>query len=552
MTMISSRLVSFLTFLVILIYQAYSLPVLRYYYCFNNKGNYTANSAYNTNLKTLLSNLTSNTEIDYGFYNSSYGQNSDKASAIGLCRGDQKPDDCGVCLNNATIVLPQLCPNQKEAIVFYDECMLRYSNRSIFGVLESDFSLYLWNVRDVPDKDKYNQVVRELLERLRSKAIAGDSRRKFAAANETGPVFQTIYGIVQCTPDLSEKECNDCLTKAISEIPKCCEEKRGGRVLKPSCNIRYEGNRFYDLAADLQAPASAPALPPQESPPTLPPQSTNTNSSKGRSNTLRTVIVIVVPIVAFGVLFIFIFIYFRMRKQKKTIDSDTEDDDKIKTIKSLQLDFETIKVATNNFSDANKLGQGGFGPVYKGRLSSGQEVAVKSQGNTSRIIGTFGYIAPEYASRGQFSIKSDVYSFGVLVLEIVSGQKVNSNLGENGEDLLSFAWKNWRDRTAFKIVDPELNNGSRDEIMRCIHMGLLCVQENVADRPTIASVLLMLNSYSVTLPVPLQPPSFMNSRSLPEMQSWERSSGTTRTREPENNSVQPSEIEASITELYPR
>ncbi|KAF5786445.1 putative protein kinase RLK-Pelle-DLSV family [Helianthus annuus] len=65
----------------------------------------------------------------------------------------------------------------------------------------------------------------------------------------------------------------------------------------------------------------------------------------------------------------------------------------------------------------------------------------ETQGNTNRIVGTYGYMAPEYAMHGQFSVKSDVFSFGVLVLEMITGQK-NQHFrnGENIEDLLSFAW----------------------------------------------------------------------------------------------------------------
>lgn len=72
------------------------------------------------------------------------------------------------------------------------------------------------------------------------------------------------------------------------------------------------------------------------------------------------------------------------------------------------------------------------------------------------------------------------------------------------------AWKNWKEGTASNIIDPTLRTGSRtDEIMRCIQIGLLCVQRNIAERPTMASVILMLTSSSLSLPVPSQPPFFM-------------------------------------------
>ncbi|CAI0407068.1 unnamed protein product, partial [Linum tenue] len=304
----------------------------------------------------------------------------------------------------------------------------------------------------------------------------------------------------------------------------------------------------------------------------------------------------------------------------------------------LQFDFQIIRAATNDFSIESKLGEGGFGVVYKGMLSSGQEVAVKrlrkdsAQGDiefknevklvaklqhrnlvrllgfclkgrerlliyefipnasldhflfdvdkrkdlnwerrykiiigvtrgmiylhedsrlkiihrdlkasnilldvemdpkisdfgmarlfdmdetraiTNRIVGTYGYMAPEYAMHGQFSVKSDVFSFGVLILEIVSGHKNKHIHGTSSmEDLLSYAWKNWRNGTCTNLVDPSLgNNVPGAEVARCIHIGLLCVQENVNDRPTMAAVALMLSSHSVTLPLPSKPAFFIH------------------------------------------
>jgi hypothetical protein len=80
--MVSSRLLFLLFAICMLISQAIAQPQFRYQLCLEN-GNYTSNSTYNANLG--LSSLSSNTQIDYGFYNVSYGQNPDKVYAIGLC-----------------------------------------------------------------------------------------------------------------------------------------------------------------------------------------------------------------------------------------------------------------------------------------------------------------------------------------------------------------------------------------------------------------------------------------------------------------------------------
>ncbi|XP_030939936.1 cysteine-rich receptor-like protein kinase 29 [Quercus lobata] len=176
MAMVSSRLV-FLFSICILISQAIAQPDFRYSYCLD-KGNYTSNSTYNTNLSQVLSSLSSNTEIDYGFYNFSYGKSPDKVYSLGLRRGDAKPDICRSCLNSATNLLPLLCPNQKEAIGGYDECMLRYSFRDIFNIKETSPSFYLWNPNNVSGNyDQFSQDLMTLLDSKRVQAAAGGSLR---------------------------------------------------------------------------------------------------------------------------------------------------------------------------------------------------------------------------------------------------------------------------------------------------------------------------------------------------------------------------------------
>jgi hypothetical protein len=249
--MVSSRLVFFVSAIFILPAQAVARPEFLYLFCIHERGNYTANSTYEANLNDLLFSLSSNTEIDHGFYHSAHGQNSDRVYGIGLCRGDVDANVCRGCLNNAASLLTERCPNQKEAIGWYDECMLRYSNRSILGIMETFPSFYMWNTNNVSvyHVNQFNQDLRTLLESLRSQAVAGGPDIKFAAGNATAPMFQTLYALVQCTPDLSELDCNNCLLGAFQNIPGCCNGKVGGRVIEPSCNIRFEIYAFYNSTA---------------------------------------------------------------------------------------------------------------------------------------------------------------------------------------------------------------------------------------------------------------------------------------------------------------
>nr|XP_025679208.1 cysteine-rich receptor-like protein kinase 25 [Arachis hypogaea] len=186
---------------------------------------------------------------------------------------------------------------------------------------------------------------------LIDKAIAGDSRRKYAAASVNSTGFQNIYGVVQCTPDLSSLECDQCLEGHVSDIPACCDGKKGGRVLSPSCYIRYEVYPFFQpTAANNAPPPSSLSQPPHSS---STPTSSSEGQGQGKTNTLRIVIFVAVPTVIVSVLI-----------------ADEGVEQEIITNESLQFDFDTIRVATDDFSNSNKLGQGGFGAVYKVSLLS--------------------------------------------------------------------------------------------------------------------------------------------------------------------------------------
>ncbi|KAL6844611.1 hypothetical protein ACP4OV_025270 [Aristida adscensionis] len=127
--------------------------------------------------------------------------------------------------------------------------------------------------------------------------------------------------------------------------------------------------------------------------------------------------------------------------------------------------------------------------------------------NTKRVVGTYGYMAPEYALKGVFSVKSDVYSFGVLTLEVVSGVKISSTDNiTDFENLIEYAWNLWKEGKAKDLVDSRiLESCTPDEALLCIHIGLLCVQDNPNDRPLMSSVMSILENGSTTLPIPNKP-----------------------------------------------
>ncbi|XP_022873944.1 cysteine-rich receptor-like protein kinase 25 [Olea europaea var. sylvestris] len=658
--------------LVAIVKSQFPTPIYFHFKCQNN-GSYTSNSKYQTNLDTLLSSVSPNISAN-GFYNASLGENSGRVNTVALCRADLQPYQCRDYVKNATAEILKKCPFQKQAILWHEFCMVRYSNEAILGHVS--YSPFEWghSMENVPHEDEFYREVNILLDSVRNQTASNRSSKKFAAASRDYPDYRTIYAFEQCTPDITPKDCDDCLNQSALEIRRCCNGARGVRILRPSCYLRLETDPFYNetmVYPVLQSP-TPPALVPK--PQILAPPGND-------DNTTRTIIIIIGSIVVVLILGLCIGIVLRMRRKSKPQEQQ-ETDHEISTAESLYYDFGTIRAATDNFSDANVLGKGGFGIVFRGKLPNRQEIAVKrlsmnstqgdlefkneillvarlqhrnlvrilgfslegserlliyeflengsldrflfdptkrqylnwdtrykiiggvargvlylhedsrlriihrdlkasnvlldgemnpkisdfgmarlfdkdeTQSNTSRVVGTYGYMAPEYAIAGKFSSKSDVFSFGVLVLEIITGQKIsNFQCGENDMDLLSCVWKNWHEGTATNIIDPALRTsaGSLPDIIRCVHIGLLCVQENASDRPTMAAIVLMVTSSSITLSIPSQP-TFLMSRSFDPKNSLlqEHNSRSSETAKSSRNRSGNSTQSFSMSDLDPR
>ncbi|XP_058092162.1 cysteine-rich receptor-like protein kinase 44 isoform X2 [Magnolia sinica] len=617
-----------------------------------NTANYTTNSTFGTNLNLLLSSLSTNALLT-GYSNNTIGDNPNRIYGLAQCRGDNTPDKCRDCLNTASEEIIAECPN-RTAIIWYERCLLHYSNQPFSSSYENTPWFSYCHYLNASDMDRFNLILGQMLNGLASTAAFGPSKRMYASNETNFTIFQKIYVVVQCTNDLSRNDCNECLKGAIGHLPVVCNGKIGGKVIGPSCYLRFEMFKFYDdLAITTTTTAASPKF-----------------SGRNQSSS-RTTIIIVVPIVVAIVLISTVAACFLRRKKKKPVIGNEE---------SLQFDLVAIRTATDNFSEDNKLGEGGFGAVYKGRLSDGQEVAVKrlshdsvqgfkefksevalvaklqhrnlvrvlgccmegqekllvyeyvpnasldkflfdpnkksnldwkrrykiingvargllylhedsrlriihrdlkasnvlldlemnpkisdfglarivgvdqTQCSTSQIAGTYGYMAPEYVLGGQFSIKSDVFSFGVLLLEIITGQK-NSNFYQSdcAEYLLSYAWKQWKDGAVLELIDPTIREScSSSEVMRCIHIALLCVQEDVINRPTMSLIVLMLNRFSVSLPAPSQPAFFITSRTAPVMSMTESHRQTCEVNQAPGVALPWSINEVSITELDPR
>ncbi|KAL5839821.1 hypothetical protein ACOSQ4_012429 [Xanthoceras sorbifolium] len=385
MEILSSRSLLFLSCVLHIVTLTASQPNFLHHYCLSNKGNCVANTTYSANLKDqIISSISSNSEISYGFYSFSVSQNSDnRLNVIASCRGDIKPDACHSCLNDSVSKLINLCCNYQEAIGYYEKCKLRFSNRSIsqsvkvtprFAIASPQNLTIILNFQS-------NQSLMTLLNSLRSKAASGGSLRKFAAGNMLVSQNTRVYALVQCTPDLSQVNCTNCLGTIAGRIQYCCDDKEGASIYAPSCELRFELRRFYDPTVH-EVTVLSPSL-----------SSTNTTTLKGNDDNIsRTVIIIVVPVAAFMILIISICIIYRVKNFKEKITKTihnyfaafVKDVKEITNTESLQFDIGTIRTATDNFSEAKEIGRGGFGVVYKGKLPDQQQVAVKRLFMTSK------------------------------------------------------------------------------------------------------------------------------------------------------------------------
>ncbi|KAM4113198.1 hypothetical protein ACJW30_05G201400 [Castanea mollissima] len=559
--------------------RAYSCP---------KEPNFTPNSTYQSNLNHLLSSLSSNANLETGFYNTTVN-----------------------CVSTATKdIVQHYCPTGIEATIWYDQCMLRYSNESFFSSMIDWPRSYSCNDSKITVLDRFDQILGTMINDSVTQATGAHDEpdaTKFATKEASLSSSIKLYCLVQCTPDISSYDCDKCLRGLIANIPFSCSGKQGAMALTPNCNFRCEAYQFYRNLA----------MPPPR-------------SGKNRISSL-TIIAIVTPIAVSMVLLAMVYCLLRMSARKK---SPMEEENE-----SLLFDLATIKAATNKFSEDNKLGKGGFGEVYKlqhrnlvrlfGFCLEGEEKILvyeyvpnksldyflndpkkqrilnwsmrykiiggiargilylhedsrlriihrdlkvsnilldenmnpkisdfglarifgndQTLENTHKIAGTYGYMPTEYAMYGQFSIKIDIFSFGILLLEILCGKKNTSFYTSDAtENLLSYAWKHWKGGTSLELLDPTIRDSySEIEVNRCIHIALLCVQENPAERPTMDSIILMLNSDSVNMLSPQPLAVFLQSRAQTNMPESESDQSTRK-------SILLSVDEASITKVYPR
>ncbi|KAF8409491.1 hypothetical protein HHK36_005567 [Tetracentron sinense] len=194
----------------------------------SNTSNYTLNSPFEVNFRRLLLSLSSNTSSS-GFFNTSVGDIPNQVYGLALCRGDVIPSDCQNCVKTASEEIIKKCPNNREAIIWYELCQVRYSYRNFFSEMVYFGKYPLWNERanNISNPSKYS-VILELIDNLSSEAAFVPANQMFATGKVNISRTEEVYGLVQCTRDISANFCKTCLQNARGDIEGCCFPHGGG------------------------------------------------------------------------------------------------------------------------------------------------------------------------------------------------------------------------------------------------------------------------------------------------------------------------------------
>ena len=232
-----------------------SLPTYLYSICPNTT--FPTNSKYKTNLNTLFQSLNTHAVSNpTGFYMTSAANGtSDAVYGLFLCRGDQNFSSCSDCVKTATTTdLPKTyCPTSKMAVIWYDECMVRYSNESLYGKMTDSPQVMLTNTQKIDgNQTAFGEIMMKTMNSMAVQTANNRSGMKFTAETVNFSRSITLYGLEQCTPDLSATDCDRCLGLAIGKL----SVMQGARILMPSCNIRYEIYPFYNGAVNFTATTS--------------------------------------------------------------------------------------------------------------------------------------------------------------------------------------------------------------------------------------------------------------------------------------------------------
>ncbi|KAK7308140.1 hypothetical protein VNO77_41737 [Canavalia gladiata] len=224
-------------------------------YCPREFPFYSVNSTFHNNLKSVLGLLSSNNASKMGFYDISIGKGPNKVYGQALCRGDiTNSTVCQECIEKASQDIMKRC-NSEDAMIWYELCQVRYSFQKFFSIMVYTGKYPKQNdqQKNVSDPDRFDDFLKYLLASL-SQEAAFNSANKFAAGDVHFHGNNKIYGLVQCTRDISGTDCSSCLSSALAELAACCSYREGGIIVSRTCNARFQLSEFFNASLAIHLP----------------------------------------------------------------------------------------------------------------------------------------------------------------------------------------------------------------------------------------------------------------------------------------------------------
>ncbi|VFR00640.1 unnamed protein product [Cuscuta campestris] len=182
-----------------------------------------------------------------GFATASSGESQSRVYGLAQCRGDVSPKDCSSCIRQASLDIRTRCPDRVDARIWYEYCFMRYNTEDFIGDVDAGSGTLYANVENVTEPEKFNKALGKLEKDVAKQATAPENKGLGKGKRQLSE-FVTLYALVQCTRDLSQVNCAQCLAIAVEKnfaAGGFCNNKKGCRVLYSSCYVRYELYPFY-------------------------------------------------------------------------------------------------------------------------------------------------------------------------------------------------------------------------------------------------------------------------------------------------------------------
>ncbi|EFJ11235.1 hypothetical protein SELMODRAFT_426493 [Selaginella moellendorffii] len=390
------------------------------------------------NIQTVLATLLDQGPAAGGFKSMSSGNLGDTVYGLIQCRGDITAQECSSCARSAFQLLNSTCVRNstKGGRVYLDHCFLRYEDHFFSSTLDIVSSIANCSTpsSSLAIFQPNSKTALEFLE-----IRVPQSARKYVAAVAGIESAAPAYALGQCVPDLSAADCVACLAAAENVIASTCRGGGGGVCYYASCTLFFQGSKFFQGIAENA---------------TLP------SGSKGKK-TLG--LAIGIPIAGVAALLLLVLGYFILKRRKKLPKKQEparEEFDELQLTLHrgpVTFSYDLLRRATEDFSDDKKLGEGGFGAVYKGTFGDGTEIAIKKLSVSSK--------------QGEQQFLNEVK-----------------------------AWQLHSDGLLANLLDPKLVRSSSNEqertLVQAIHIALMCTQASPQDRPSMSHVVAMLSGHS--------------------------------------------------------